>query len=281
MWKKLKSFLRSWVLGPLVVESIERAVSRRTNGSRGVFTSLDVELTPPSNGAMKLHELRIAPPNETVWIPISKIRTRWASAVTYKQHQFVRYFAEGAEGLRSYYESHQPRDQMEGVFLYECSEAFVPVRFPFLRTPWGFETEYVGYGPFGVSHGVQDFGPVSDRKIRWEAKRLDHVLESIRERGFRVSNPRDPISYWLLIDDVSGCDYRAIIAGGNHRIAALAHLSWSLVPMRPAPHFQREIRLSDLDSWPGVLDGTFSAAAATAYFLSYFRSGDEQLLSGW
>ncbi len=43
----------------------------------------------------------------------------------------------------------------------------------------------------------------------------------------------------------------------------------------------REIRLSDLEHWPGVLEGSFTAEEARSVFMAFFRSPDDSLASGW
>ena len=233
-----------------------------------------------------MEKLQIAPYGQILWVEVERLTFRGGVACTWEQHPSVRYFRDGMESLRRFYELHQPRNQMEALLLDDTRVGdFVPVKFPKRRMPWSFEVQSGGEGSLGASHGTQHHGPVSEEKLLSEKNRLDNIRDSVQEHGFLQVVGDGFIRFGeILIDDSEPgvTEYRVYARGGQHRISLLSHLGWPLIPMMPQRSFPwREVRLSDLARWPGVLDGTFSEEAARAYFLAHFRSPTEQLLPGW
>jgi hypothetical protein len=223
---------------------------------------------------------------ETIhWVPLEKIRYFSGVAFSSQQHHFVRYLFEGISSLRKFYELHQPRNQFETNFLYEKhSGSFVEIVPPATRAPWNPKTYLHGgdRNHLSIGKGHQGYGPVEEVRVRWEAKRLTRIERSFRRFGFRKelsSSEPNPRFALLCRDDLAG-DYRVMVTAGNHRIAALAFLGWPLIPMSRQPSYPT-IRLGELESWPGVVDGTYSVEAAHDYFLSYFRDEKRILLPGW
>lgn len=178
---------------------------------------------------------------------------------------------------------------MEAAYLAGLQDLqFTPVRYPYNRSPWGFTGKHRGTGGLDASHGCSWHGPVSEAKLKLEAKRLDSVRNCISHFGLMKAPGTDFINFRLIINDESpeAPDYRVVIVGGQHRVAYLAFMGWSIIPMVPASGpiaeaSDREVRLSDLRNWPGVLDGTFSEEAARSYFLAFFRDSTSSLLAGW
>lgn len=93
----------------------------------------------------------------------------------------------------------------------------------------------------------------------------------------------DSPSYFVLINDCGpDTEYRVVLVQGAHRTAALAFLGWGLVPMTPEFAYSApEVCLSDMDRWPGVVDGAFSRESAELIFSAFFREEDEVLSPGW
>ena len=115
-----------------------------------------------------------------------------------------------------------------------------------------------------------------------QAERLGNIRKSIERKGYIVRQEELPW-FSLLLRDRDGeiSDYRVLVMHGNHRVAVLAHLGWELIPMAPIPTMlPNEIRLSEINSWPGVLDGSYSINQATAVFLAFFRDAEEQIVPG-
>lgn len=295
----MKNFARKWVLPPGINQLLADAPPslKRLWGGRSsrlesgpghdYFGRQEVDaltlLNPEGESAASLEELRVAPYGHLLWVETSKVRV-WGRAFTWQQNQHVRYFKDGFESFRRFYELHQPKNQFEALMIDSSSVGeFTPVPFPRVRTPWAFETRYISEGHLDYSHGTQEHGPITQEKLVTEQKRLDAIRYSIEQQGFWKQN-RDFIRFKeLLIDDSQPgpTDYRVRVSG-VHRTSFLAHMGWPMIPMMPEPALPwREVRLSDSSVWPGVLDGTFSQAAAVVFFMGYFRDQNEELLPGW
>ena len=244
-----------------------------------------IQLDPSGKEAASLDELIVAPYGEIVWVETAKLRI-WGRAFTPEQNQHVRYFKDGLDYYRRFYEFHQPRDQFEALML-DASRVghYSPVRCPNVRVPWSFEKRYNGEGHLDASHGSQAHGPVSKKKLLLEKERLDAIRDSVEQSGFWRLDCDDFIRFFelLVCDSEPGPpDYRVCVKAGAHRTSLLAHLGWPMIPMMRQPTWlSHEVRLSDLSRWPGVLDGTFSEDAARAYFLAHFRDPTEELLPSW
>jgi hypothetical protein len=223
---------------------------------------------------------------ETVhWVPLEKIRYFSGVAFSPQQHHFVRYLLEGVPSLRSFYELHQPRNQFETNFLYgKQSGDFLEIAPPTTRAPWNPEPFLHGgdRNHLSIGKGHQGYGPVEEARVQWEAKRLRRIEKSFRRVGYRseLSSSEPNPRFALLLRDDHAEDYRVMVTAGNHRIAVLAFLGWPLIPMNRQPSYPT-ISLRQLESWPGVIDGTYSAEAARDYFLSYFRDDNQVLLPRW
>lgn len=280
----MKTFARKWLLPPGIYQLLADAPPslKRVWSSK----SESIELNPSGKKPATLDELRGAHYGEIVWVETEKIRL-WGRALTPQQNQHVRYFENGVYSYRRFFELHQPQNQFEAIMLdaTKVGGGFFPVRFPKDRKPWSFEHEFLGEGPLDASNGTQAHGPVSEKKLLWEKKRLDTIRDSVEKSCFRRFDGKDFIRFGeLLLDDSQPGppDYRVCLVGGAHRASLLAYLGWPTVPMMPEPTWPfREVCLSDLPRWPGVLDGTFSEEAARAYFLAHFRDPTEELLPGW
>jgi len=236
--------------------------------------------TPSTRASLSLIDL------ETIhWIPLEKIRYFSGVAFSREQHHFVRYLVDGLPSLQRFYELHQPHNQFETNFLFEKQSGnFVEITPPSTRTPWNPEPFLHGgdRNHLSIGKGHQGYGPVEEVRVRWEAKRLRRIERSLRRFGYRseLSSSEPTPRFALLWRDDYAEDYRVMVTAGNHRIAALAFLGWTLIPMSRQPSYPT-IRLGELNSWPGVIDGTYSAEAARRYFLSYFRDDKQVLLPGW
>ena len=284
----LKTFVRDWLLPP----GIDRLLANSPSPVKklwGTGNQFDLAgLTPlraTGKTAAGLEELLVASYGEIVWIDTDKVRL-WGRALSWQQNHLVRYFKEGFPTYRKFFELHQPNNQFEAIMLDPAQVgAFSPVQPPIRRFPWSYEIMWRGEDGWDGSHGTQAHGPISETKLLFERKRLDKVRASIEKHGFGILDDYDFIHFGeLLVDDSNPglVDYRVSLHGGIHRSSFLAHLGWPLIPMISAQGVaSREVRLSSLPHWPGVLDGTFSENAARAYFLAHFRDPSERLLPGW
>ena len=167
---------------------------------------------------------------------------------------------------KSFNKCHKPESAVGAVFISRDTNSG---RTPGLvrHLPWDNVDWIVPAGPDNPNQWI---GPVSKTFLRAQIRRLSEILTSITRYGFWMSYPDHPECV-LLIDDASAGpdDYRVILLSGNHRTALLAYLGWSLIPMRPILH-ARETRLSSLNHWPGVVDGSFTKQTAEAIFKVFF-----------
>lgn len=138
--------------------------------------------------------------------------------------------------------------------------------------PWAPLNAFKSSGEHGLhhSHGVQQYGPVSTAKITLEANRLDAVLDSIKQKGFLS---RYGFVRGYLLEKCSG-NYKFVVTGGQHRMAALAFLGEKKVSVVFQPQWPRVIKRSDVHKWPHVLAGNVSHEDALRIFDSYFRPDD-------
>lgn len=283
----MKNFARRWLLPPGINHALTeapRSVKRLWGWQPPGARSGGARLSYEGKKAATLEDLRVVGVGEMLWLEATKLRT-WGRAYTREQHQHVRYFSDGFGSLRRFYETHQPENQMEMHMVAEADGFnFSPVKYPKIRKPWTFESRFRQDGPWGLEHGVQFHGPVSEKKLVYEKRRLDDIRTSVERFGFQKFDSDFILFGELLINDCGPEeeDFRVCVENGHHRISLLSHLGWPLIPVEPAWWWLiREVRLSDLPRWPGILDRTFSEEAAKAYFLSYFRSPTEKLLAGW
>lgn len=240
---------------------------------------------PKNVSESSLHELQIAQPGDLLWVSLNKLRYPiGAMAFTREQNHFVRYYTDGINTLRKFYELHRPRNQIEALFLDPSSVGNFRATEPYsFRSPWGFEIKFGGHESLTKEHGNQHFGPVSDLKLAQEANRLDLVKILVEKYGLQKYDDPDFLGYKLLIDDrnPSKFRFRVLVVGWQHRIAFLASQKWSLIPVSPHACLGGVVRISHLLEWPGVLDGTFSPGAAQAFFEAYFREPRDVLLPNW
>lgn len=211
-------------------------------------------------------------------MPIEKIRYQNGASFFAEQNHLVRYLDYRMHDFQRFFELHQPtclftRNFLPAGGMSPQSLAWSP--------PWDHPGNYAGEGPFSVTHGHQAYGPVSRAKLHWEAERLDRVKASILERGLVVPTNSDKLSGSLLLagrelEEVGEGDYR-ILSGANHRIAVLAHLGWTHIPLV----LDRAISLNDVEKWPQVGSGQVSVGNASSFFKSYFREPEIRLLDGW
>jgi len=208
-------------------------------------------------------------------VPLAKVRYsdgRWYAP---SEHHFLLYYREGLPSLRRFYESHQPKE----IFGYYFQQAPDRDGIPVVGTPWlRYEyTSRTGSGELGLraEQGNQAHGPATERKLRLEAERLDRILASIRERGFRPDMGGYVKGYFMLRHDG---DWVFTICSGFHRTAAMAHLGHRTIDVQFARSYPRCIEERDVAEWPMVVDRHLTPSEALAISSWFFRSEPLQLL---
>ncbi len=280
----VKRFLRNWVIPPKVFDAVQTQAGKKAQPERQ-FEEVGSRLLDSSDASIAAYqELRLATTNDVVWVPIEKVRAEASQALTLEQHHYVRFFSDGQESLTKYFLLHQPRNPMERLFLGEQGSAFegqglVDNRSPqsTRAVPWNSQAVIL---PGGANVSDLWSGPASESLVARESHRLERVRRSILRHGFWMPQVDPPAFYLLTRNSGEDFDFRVVLVGGNHRMAFLAHLGWSAVPLKPGL-WAGEVRLSELEQWPGVLDGTFSQQEAVDAFMAFFRDPHEPLIPGW
>lgn len=259
----IEYWVRRWILPPAVLETARRLVRR--NSDRKKPLSTPEHPTPFS-------EIVFPNVDAPVWVPWEKTINEAGQAFTSEQHHFSRYLESGFDDFVRFYRIHQPTTTPQVRFLTETLQDYAPA--DHRSVPWHNapprETATLARNP-----GLH--GPVSSLELATQATRLDEVRHSIEKYGFLEGRADRPGGQLFVHDNG---DFRFVIDSGNHRIAALVHLGWGLVPIRARGGYY-PVRLRDLDEWPGVVDGRFSRETARAMFEALFRPIRQQLLPGW
>lgn len=185
------------------------------------------------------------------------------------QHHFLRYYKYGKEALEDFYKQHRPKSVFEEHFLKERNSRKAGL-------PWFLNdnAKYIGEHGLDEAHGKQQFGPVSDKKIALEARRLDDVLISIQQHGYQ---PRIAGGYPRGYLIKKNQNYRFVVVGGQHRVAAMVHLGYKNIHVAFQPGWPRLINEIDCIDWPLVRNGIMSRENALEIFDAYWRPPDEVL----
>ncbi len=203
-------------------------------------------------------------------VPVARLRYPDGRGYTHEEHHFLQYYNSGLDTFRRYYQKHLPKN------LYE----FFGIDSPKIKNvedcdlpafPWLDETGLDSHcGEHGLSReeGNQAFGPVSEKKLYLEAARLDQVLKSIRNHGFRAEIGGYVRGYFMLR---SNGEWVFVIREGFHRTAALVHLRFSAIDVQFAGKCPRSIEEVDSGEWPMVKNGLVSERAALAMFSRFFE----------
>ncbi|GAB6059676.1 hypothetical protein [Desulfonatronum parangueonense] len=180
--------------------------------------------------------------------------------------------------LKYYFEHVQPRTAAEFAGVSENDhdsklhwKEAVELDFPWLATPGPqvksrrFEFMQRDAVQFGKQltgeDGFNFFGPLSSAKADLEMRRIVLIIGSINKTGYRVSSIKNHLLGYLLKDDNS---YVALPWGGQHRLAALAALGFTHVPM--LFHRNRFTDRTSVNSWPAVASGDFTPEHALHLF---------------
>lgn len=127
--------------------------------------------------------------------------------------------------------------------------------------------------------GWHHFGPVSTGKVRLEFQRLTKIYESIKNNGYQRSDePDGDIAGVLLLKDN---DFRVVIQKGHHRIAALAALGYSDVPVRIGLSQIKFINVASVEEWPGVRSSIFTPREASQIFNRIYNGFQPAVCEAW
>ncbi len=227
--------------------------------------------------------LKYGTSDEIAAFPVKDLRYQGGTSFSINQHHFVRFFEGGKLELERFYDRHQPKNVLEEHFIYNMAGTTTTYIPPVGFMPWRLsEEKYLGEFFLNESHGHQAYGPVSPKKVSLEAKRLSKTLKSINKHGYVPELFDGYPAGTLLINDInSTVTQRFLISGGQHRVAALSYLGYTELLVTFLPQAPRVIRISEIETWPGVASGVFSKELAFNIFNSYFRDENTKLLEGY
>jgi hypothetical protein len=138
-------------------------------------------------------------------------------------------------------------------------------------------TEAGAYDPgVTIENGWTWLGPVDERKLSVEVKRLSSLLRSVMQKGYRRDGQSDgDIRAVILVDDFD--DWRWLSTGGQHRAAIVSALEHETVPVRVTS----VIRRSDASCWPNVTNGLYTLDQAQEWFDQIFSGHYRGLFAEW
>lgn len=113
------------------------------------------------------------------------------------------------------------------------------------------------------------YGPNDRSLCRQEVLRVSRLMKSIKRHGFSFDLQSNIIRGYLLLNE--NADYRFVVKGGQHRVAVLAALEYSMVPVTWEPGWIRVIKKNEAEAWPHVKKGDLSKGLASAVFDFFFR----------
>lgn len=135
--------------------------------------------------------------------------------------------------LECFYKNFQPLSVYDAWFP-RCAKSdipddlFVDRKIPWL--PWNAKEGHLPSNSLAGScytHGVALRGPVSKQKLTREKYRLHSLFDMIRVDGYRPDIHGHIVGQFLLKD----LDWRFVCTGGNHRLAVLAVLGYTKIPV--------------------------------------------------
>ncbi|MEC3885211.1 class I SAM-dependent methyltransferase [Halobacillus sp. HZG1] len=171
--------------------------------------------------------------------------------------------------LFKYYSLYQPASMFE---CFMCGDAFNPIyQERWVPLPWGMNHRRV------QKEGSQHYGPNTKTFIRKEYKRLVHVYEKLKTEGYQPTQFHDGFIKGHFLK--KGKDYRFLITGGQHRIAALSVLGSQSILARIPPKRKRVIDLDEIKEWEQVANGVYPLEVASHVFHMYFESNGREKAS--
>lgn len=268
--KRSKHFLTRWLLPPSLTKLLVKILRKNPRFRlkiRNKSTELDLYTL-----------IKYGTQDNVSTYPMKDLRYIGGRSFSIKQNHLVRFFKDGESALSRFYELHQPKNVLEQHFIHDYTNS-PPIGY----LPWCAQQRiFLGEAGLLSSHGHQAYGPVSSKKCTLEAKRLKNVLKSVNENGYVPESFGDHPRGFLLVDDISSpATHRFLITGGQHRVATLSWLNFTEILVTIESSVPREIKISEIDIWPGVASGIFSQESAYKIFYSYFRDENTNLLNGW
>ncbi|MGP4038666.1 hypothetical protein ACTWP4_01970 [Gracilibacillus sp. D59] len=164
--------------------------------------------------------------------------------------------------LNKYYQSFQPKTIQDCLFVRN-DQPFPPITNHKLQLPWGvaFKLDRTD---------DHHYGPKTDIFIKNEFIRTIRIYKKLALEGYQPEQYADGYIKGHFLKNKN--NYRFLISGGQHRIAALGVLGYDKIQVKVYHKWKRVIDIENIQSWPHVLDGMFDKDSAMAIFHSYFSN---------
>ena len=182
--------------------------------------------------------------------------------------------------MAQFYRKFRPRTLLEAFFdapdhplLKELNTndltPLIKTSSKYLLTPWAWEL--IEMGGFGQSMAKQEgshfLGPVTQRHLHSEFKRLTGIYDTVAAEGFDVDKQTDTIRGYFM---KKGPHTRFVVVGGNHRVGVLCALGYTHIPVAIHKHRLPWVDIDALDTWPQVKNAVFTRPMATSVFERFF-----------
>ncbi len=192
----------------------------------------------------------------------------------------------GSSVLRVLYERYRPSSLQE-IYFPDEKEVIKPLNRISARcdlysapSPWATSHDIEGYQRSQPQDAPRSkyFGPNDETFLVREFHRTIKAYESIKEHGFQPESFSDRSEDGLIefcpayvrgVILFSGAEYRVIIFGGIHRMAALSALGYSRVLIRPQPGLPFVVDIGNVRNWPCVTSGVLPEGVAARIFWQY------------
>lgn len=165
-------------------------------------------------------------------------------------------------------------------FTPETRDGFLPVHadgqwesdMTCYRPPWGGGKDVDCGDEF--EHWT---GPKSAEAVESLFRRINGIYQTLKAEGYHPWTHNDGLIRVIMLEKPNS-DFRCLVVGGQHRAAIVSHLglktAWVQIqaPGKLYPdNMPNRIKLSQIDTWPGVVSKEYSRRDARRFFESYFE----------
>lgn len=126
--------------------------------------------------------------------------------------------------------------------------------------------------PGGIEKGWAYCGPVTEEKLNIEAKRINELIYSFRQKGYQRSFEKDgDIVATALVNAKN--DWRWLVTSGYHRACVLAAMGVTKFPVR----VNLVVREDEMNFWPHLLSGFYTKEMVKNIFNKIFQPTNDRI----
>lgn len=192
--------------------------------------------------------------------------------------------------LKSYYYLVQPKNVAELLDIsFDNNNVYLKTldplgyRFPWQGSPnliekcikldrYIDEAKGLGYY-FNIDDGIHLYGPVSERRGRFELDRIFSLVKSLSKNGFCNSHD-DFVTGDVLYNDDN--DYVVVIKNGQHRSAVLAAMNYRCISV--VISLKNIIYKNQVNEWKGVKEKSFSNEQSLKLFNRIYQGNQPSFM---